>query len=96
MLSLREDVGGGFYSPEGEKLVARARLENGRGYEGKVYLKFILARDVGKKEQYQKMVDNGAYPDEKANDGIYATVVNVKKELDNVNGDVVLYRGSVE
>ena len=35
------------------------------------------------------MRDDGEYPDETANDGVYAVAVDVKKELEAKNGDVV-------
>ena len=76
-----------------ESLVVRARLENGKGYERKVYLKFLLGTTTSNEEEkFEKMRDDGKYPDETANDGVYAVAVDVRKELGAKNGDVVLFR----
>ena len=77
-----------------ESLVVRARLENGKGYERKVYLKFLLGTTTtsNEEEKFEKMRDDGKYPDETANDGVYAVAVDVGKELGAKNGDVVLFR----
>ena len=82
---------------ENESLLVRARLENGDGYENKVYVKFALGtmrkgEEGDTIEKFQKMRDDGEYPDETANDGVYAVAVDVKKELEAKNGDVVLFR----
>ena len=76
-----------------ESLVVRARLENGKGYARKVYLKFLLGTTTSNEEEkFEKMRDDGKYPDETANDGVYAVAVDVGKELGAKNGDVVLFR----
>ena len=75
-----------------ESLVVRARLENGKGYERKVYLKFLSGTTSNEEEKFEKMRDDGKYPDETANDGVYAVAVDVGKELGAKNGDVVLFR----
>ena len=82
---------------ENESLLVRARLENGDGYENKVYVKFALGtmrkgEEGDTIEKFQKMRDDGEYPDETPNDGVYAVAVDVKKELEAKNGDVVLFR----
>jgi hypothetical protein len=76
-----------------ESLLVRARLTNGGGYERKVYLKFALGtKEDEREEKFHKMRDDGEYPDETANDGVYAVTVDVEKELGAKNGDVVLFR----
>ena len=75
-----------------ESLVVRARLENGKGYERKVYLKFLSGTTSNEEEKFEKMRDDGKYPDETANDGVYAVAVDVGKELGAENGDVVLFQ----
>ena len=44
-----------------ESLVVRARLENGKGYERKVYLKFLLGTTTtsNEEEKFEKMRDDG-------------------------------------
>ena len=86
------EKGGGLLETN-ESLVVRARLENGKGYERKVYLKFLLGTTTSNEEEkFEKMRDDGKYPDETANDGVYAVAVDVRKELGAKNGDVVLFR----
>ena len=80
---------------EGEDLVVRAKLENAEQYKGRVYLKYVLGTSTGsssRDEKFEKMRDDGQWPDLKANDGIYSIAVNVKNELGARNGDVVLFR----